>query len=271
MRKSDLRENNVIHRDGNLELKLYPFGNPPCHWHDELEFILPLQGDCLATVNGEQFHITEGQALLISSGELHSMEAGVGSQGHAIVLHPHICGSECAYLFSARQIKQVFDNKNKADAIILQHLKGICDAVHTRAFGYEFSVKAHVADVFRIIFEEEMFRQKPFAPSDSSEAFQKLISYLHENFAKKLTLDDLAAYCSYSKTYIVRLFKKYAGTTPIDYITRYRIIHAQSLLRSESKSVLEIAMECGFENVSYFIRTFQKYTGQSPGKWRRNQ
>lgn len=268
MKKNDLREN-VIHRDGNLDLKLYPISRALCHWHEELEFILPLQGVCVVTVNGEEITVSDGQALLISSGELHGIESNEVTPGNAIVMHTHICGPECAHLFSGYHIKQLFDDKNKMDAVIIRHLKEICKAVEMHYFGYEFSVKARTADIFSIIFEEKMFREMPYIPSNTSEIFQKLVSYIHENYSKRITLEEMSGYCNYSKNYIVRLFHKYANTTPIEYVTHYRIIRAQTLLRSDNRSVLEIALECGFENVSYFIRTFQRYTKQTPGKWRR--
>lgn len=269
MNKKELHESLVVHRDGNLQLKIYPLGRTYCHWHEELEFIYPTSGYCQVTLNGEPITVRQGQALLVSGGDLHSPDCKETGSGHAIVLHPHICGSECAHLFSAYRLKRLFDESDPCDRSILENLKKIVSAYQERDFMYELKIRAYASDTFRIIFENNMFREHTPLQTETMEAFEKMITYLHAHFSDKLTLEDLSVCCSYSKPYIIRLFKQYAGTSPIDYLNKYRISKAQTMLSADDKNVLEIALACGFENVGYFIRTFKKHTGQTPGKWRK--
>ena len=63
-------------------------------------------------------------------------------------------------------------------------------------------------------------------------------------------------------------FKEYTGKTVNEYLTEYRIYIAKQLLEDTEKSILEIALECGFNEASYFIRIFKRQTGISPLKYR---
>lgn len=57
--------------------------------------------------------------------------------------------------------------------------------------------------------------------------------------------------------------------SPIQYLIAYRVEWAKEMLEDTTKYVMEICLECGFENVSYFIRRFKRVTGMTPGEWRK--
>ena len=65
-------------------------------------------------------------------------------------------------------------------------------------------------------------------------------------------------------------FKQNIGTGFIDYLNDYRLTMADRLLKTSDSPVLEIAVQCGFDNLSYFNRIFKKKYGVSPGKARRH-
>ncbi|MGK9251785.1 helix-turn-helix transcriptional regulator [Paenibacillus humicus] len=80
------------------------------------------------------------------------------------------------------------------------------------------------------------------------------------------TLSQLAGYSDY---HFIRFFKPYTGFTCIQYINRIRLEAASRMLTHTDLSVTAIAMECGYDNVSYFIRTFKKLHKASPDKYRK--
>ena len=67
----------------------------------------------------------------------------------------------------------------------------------------------------------------------------------------------------------MKFFKCHMGTGFIDYLNDYRLVMAERLLRSSDNSVLEIAVQSGFDNLSYFNRIFKRKYGTSPGKYRK--
>ena len=84
----------------------------------------------------------------------------------------------------------------------------------------------------------------------------------------EVTLEEVAEKLGYSVTYISHVFKKATGRTPIQYVIRRRIGHAQTLLISTNYSATQIAGMVGYDNTNYFSTLFSKIVGMSPTKYR---
>ena len=98
---------------------------------------------------------------------------------------------------------------------------------------------------------------------------KKAIGYIIHHSYEQITLDDLASYCNVSKQQLIRYFKSAFGTTPINYITEYKLYRAKEyLFYQPSLSIKEIAEELGFHNQYYFTRVFSKHTGETPSAYR---
>ena len=93
---------------------------------------------------------------------------------------------------------------------------------------------------------------------------------LRKNYQKELCLADLLAEAHMSKSYFLRLFRRYMGTTPYNYLVNFRITQAKELLVLTDHSVSEIAQEVGFGDASNFSTRFAKATGQSPLQYRKS-
>lgn len=98
---------------------------------------------------------------------------------------------------------------------------------------------------------------------------QLLILYLLENYTKDITLDDVARDLSYNKYYISHIISEIFKCNFRLLVNSYRISMAQNLLLSSSKTISEIAYECGFKNQSSFNRIFLKHCGVTPSDFRR--
>ena len=96
---------------------------------------------------------------------------------------------------------------------------------------------------------------------------KKVLLYIRENYSQKITLDGIAAYALVDKYTLCKIFKKITDQTLFDNINSYRCMKAAEYI-SEGKSVSEALLLCGFENNSYFTKTFKKYTGALPSEYR---
>lgn len=101
------------------------------------------------------------------------------------------------------------------------------------------------------------------------EAVALARSYLSRHFRERITLDDLAARFSLNKYYLQKLFKRYVGSTPNEFLILTRINHAKEQLRATTRTVSEIAQWVGVENPSHFINLFKKHEGVTPQIYRR--
>ena len=89
-----------------------------------------------------------------------------------------------------------------------------------------------------------------------------------EHYAEPISVPEIAAYCYYSPSYFMKAFKRATGMPFVQYLKHYRLEKAAALLRETDRTILEIAMETGFDNLSYFTRSFKEKYGISPGKFR---
>ena len=98
---------------------------------------------------------------------------------------------------------------------------------------------------------------------------EELSKYVEENIGKIFTLGDICESFHYSKNYIIRIFNKQFGVSPIQYVNEVRLRRAMYLLETTSKPIGEIAAECGYSDYPYFYKRFVGKMGISPLKWRR--
>lgn len=106
--------------------------------------------------------------------------------------------------------------------------------------------------------------------SESSYArLEKVLRYINDNIEKDITLDRLASVADINKYSLCREFKKATSKTLIEYVIERRIEKAMFDLRTTRKKIIDIALDCGFQDCSNFNRYFKKLLGVSPGDYRR--
>ncbi len=121
----------------------------------------------------------------------------------------------------------------------------------------------------KIVFQELLlaitddFRSQRIAGS-STLAIESTINYIVSHYKKKLTLEELANNAGLSVSHYSRLFKKYTGHSPIDYLTLLRMDRAKELLLLSDYKLKSIANSVGYEDEFYFSRIFKKIVGLSP-------
>ncbi len=273
MNKNLLKESYKNHKVGKIQMNIYETGyDIPYHWHDEYEFIYVKKGNCLCMVNGDSFTVGEGDAILISAGELHTVAPYGGGEFFAAVIHPYMCGAECSNLFSGNiTFNHLFSHKNQAESFVIEELLELYDVFMAKNYAYELKLKSKICSLFSLLFELGLYGDTAGKHSRNMGVFEDLIEYIHSNYSEDITLDRLAEISNYSKPYVIKLFKENAGKTPFDYINRYRVYKAQEMLINTEKSIIEIALECGFCNIGYFNKLFKRYLGATPGSFRKTE
>ena len=144
------------------------------------------------------------------------------------------------------------------------------DEIDARYVGLlKFSKKA-LMDIYLTIAEKDLFESDLLPARTPQKNILSAIEYIHTNFSRKIYIDHLAELTGYSTAYFESFFKAYMGKTPSEYIVLYRLDTAKRLLAETDMSVTEIAQNCGFANVSYFIRSFRRAYRTTPYGYRKN-
>ena len=99
---------------------------------------------------------------------------------------------------------------------------------------------------------------------------KEMVSYIQQNYTGKISLKEFGEQFHLSEKYISRYFKEHFHITLSQYVTYLRLEHAKKLLQDTDIPVTEVAMQSGYQNVSYFIRSFKKTYEISPLKYRNN-
>ena len=103
----------------------------------------------------------------------------------------------------------------------------------------------------------------------SHQKLLKAIEYIDAHYKEEIKLDEIADEISYSRCYFSTLFKKNMGMSLWDYICIKRIEEALTQIKTTEKSILDIALDCGFNNTVNFNKIFKKYTNVAPSTFRR--
>lgn len=118
----------------------------------------------------------------------------------------------------------------------------------------------------------EAAKQLGSAPSfEPKQAVKSTIAFMESHLDETISIRKVAEAVQCSRAKLFDIFKDATGMTPNDYWQRLRIDRSQQLLTGSSKSITEIAMECGFSTSQYFSSVFRKYSGDSPSDYRANE
>lgn len=122
-----------------------------------------------------------------------------------------------------------------------------------------------IMGLFRRARNHPEFKQ----PGRSLRECERAIRFMDENLSKPLTLDQLAELTHLSKFYLVHIFKREVGMTPIEYLNYRRIQESKRLLATTNHPIAKISEYLGFSNQSYFGRRFKEAVGMVPSAFRK--
>jgi AraC family transcriptional regulator len=97
---------------------------------------------------------------------------------------------------------------------------------------------------------------------------RKIEDYVRANLAESISIENLAELAELSPFHFSRVFKQATGMTPLQFVTRERMLQAQRLIRETSRSLIEIALEVGYTSPSHFAQVFRRMVGVTPTEFR---
>lgn len=253
----------------------HPRYEMPFHWHMEHELILVLQGVLRLSVEGEAFELAPGDCMLIADGAIH----GGTPEGciyeclvfdlERFLAGTTTCGQRAALLTEGEaRLEGKFPAGTRAAAIVSQ----LFQAMETERPGYELTTMGLLWQLWGELLGQRLLgAAEPGPPRDirRAQAVKNVLRRIRSSYGQPLTLEDLAAEAALEPKYFCRVFRQITGRTPINYLNYYRVECAAELLCTTQGSITDIALECGFGDVSYFSRMFRRYKGQTPGQYRR--
>ena len=129
-------------------------------------------------------------------------------------------------------------------------------------------------EVFQLLAqsdEAEILKAKPIASVSvlkEQQRIQKVYHFIEMNYQKEIDVNEVARLCQLTTAAFCRYFKKSTHHTFTDFLNHFRINQSKKVLMQD-KTVTEACYESGFENISYFNKTFKRFTGENPSTFRK--
>ena len=108
-------------------------------------------------------------------------------------------------------------------------------------------------------------------PQSGEEGVRQAIRYMHDHYMEDIDIGELAGRLGFHSAYLTRLFGRYAGETPLRYLTNIRIREAKHLLANTSLPISEVGERVGYPDQFHFSKTFRKATGMNPTAFRKKE
>lgn len=252
------------------------------HWHQEFEFIILAEGNSIVSAGSEKYLVKEGNGLFINSEVLHAgfLADTKTCRYHSFVFHPSLIGGSFDSVFWNRYLLPLMENRSLEGFHLNKEIpwqKEILDATEHawQCFvkempGYEFVVREALSKLLYSISTNIPVQKK--SPSQKSlrdgERMKLMMQYIAEHYSEEITIGDLAECAMISESECLRCFHNTIGTTPIQYVKQFRIHKAAALLSSTDLKIVDIGTQCGFQEMSYFAKSFKKIYGCTPTQYR---
>ena len=265
-------------------VRLYPnreADDYPAHWHSAIEMILPVENTYTVMVGETAFHIDPGEIFIVPSGVVHEIFAPEDGFRYLFLIDQE----EFYAIGGLPEMQHVLypcvHLRADADAAALEEIRGYFVRA-VEAYEREGALAGAVARLwirlvlartaeYRLSGEAETSQVAAPRHQQMAAAMAEARGYISQHCAEKLTLDEMADRCGYSRFHFARVFKLYAGMSFYDYYMQQRIALCRSLLSDAGLRVTDAALRAGFDSIATFNRVFKRCEGVTPSQYRRMQ
>lgn len=247
------------------------------HWHSEVEIIRILRGELSVKLNEKIYDAKAGDVLFVNGETVHGAFPK-DCEYECIVFHVDFLHTEnysCKYFFDGLINREYVVNEYNPRQNSDFHNAVAClfDAIKHRSSGYKFLVIGALYGLFGTIVDGHLYTSvsgnQSIHNSKNLPKLKKVLTFIRKNYDRQISLEDMAKAAGMSPKYFCYFFKEMTGKTPGEYLKGYRIEKAANKLMYTDLSVTEIAYASGFNDLSYFIKTFKTQKGMSPTKFQK--
>lgn len=252
------------------------------HWHEELQYTLVTEGKIMMQVNGINYELESGQAIFINKGVLHVTKPITHNSAYVSFNFPE---KLLAFFTDSNMEKNYvvpFTNSFFLSLVIKkdvewqrQMLEMLWDLKKKfdmkKYWGWEYEVSIITAQLWLTMTSNISLSSEESSKylKQQQERIQLMISYIHENYANNISLQEIAEAAHLSVSECNRSFKRTLHMTPYDYLIKYRIKKSTELLMATDSTITEIAHRVGFNHVNHFIQSFKKNLKKTPKEYRK--
>lgn len=249
----------------------------PWHWHEALEICYVQCGSVKVSTAGQSQTFQKGEGFFLNSNVLMAMTDGADCVLDSHLFHPVFLGGHFKSVFETKYLDPVIHNRNldmlaiRGDTATQRQLlqKFLQLSRLQSRQDVELQTRNLISEIWLLLLEELKHTQLKATPSKNQDRILTMLAYIQENYAQKLTLQEIADASAISTRECLRCFQASIRQSPMEYLMEYRIQMAAKLLETTNLSVTEIAMRTGWGSSSYFTKMFRSFRGKTPNTHRK--
>ena len=231
------------------------------NWHEDIELQLCIDGEGEVTVAGMRYPFRPGDIVAIGGGLLHYTGTKTHLTYACLIVGADLC----------RQMDIPYENAFPCPLLRDEALRDTFFRLLEQAKQSEDPCRtarlcSTVLSLLCLLFTgHRSVAQKEQGEARVHQKVKRAIEYIKAHYAQRISLEQIARHLCTDKYALCRDFKRMTGDTLFGYLNRYRCYRAQERILS-GEAIGEAARACGFENPSFFSKTYKRYMGMLPSE-----
>ena len=239
------------------------------HYHTYYEIFYMHSGECFFLLKDSVYQMKKGDLVFIAPGELHHARYGGGNSCEIV----NILFKKDFLL--ADSYPELHSFMGSVPALYQDDFEALINKMLSESTSIDEYSDSFLSGYLHILLlmlmrNSVMNEEEPDLLNSRDAEILLATKYIYKNFQKPLTLEEVSAVASLSPTYFSKKFKATTGMGFKEYLNYVRLKHAQTALLTTNNTIMDIALEYGFNDSNYFKDLFKKVYGKSPREFRKN-
>lgn len=234
------------------------------HWHEALEFLYCLEGEGVVVSDEEKIPFRPGELVVVDSNHIHTVYTEQGRcRYYCIIPSPSLFEGSGLPVGGRALSPRVTDQAARELFLAaVRELEG-------KAPYYKTAVRSLIGSLYVALYRNGV-QADGAAPAPGKngkpQVVKQILAYLQSHYTEEVSMEKICRETGFSKYYLCHAFKEVTGQTILRYVNFLRCCHARSLLAAGGCNVGESAAQSGFQNLSYFSRTYRRLMGELPSE-----
>lgn len=247
------------------------------HYHPEIELVYINGGSGKRQVGSHVSYYNDGDLILIGSNLPHCgfTNEQTGNKNETVIqMKPDFLGNDFFEISEMKNIRNLFDQAKAGIAFGGTTKKTIGLKIEAMEGQSQFEKLLSMLSILNDLELSEEFKvlnAEGFSMElqmQDNDRINTVFNYVKDHFQEAITLEEVAVLVSMTVPSFCRYFKKITHKTFTKFVNDYRLVHASKLLAEKPISITEICYESGYNNFSYFNKSFKEFTGKSASQYR---
>jgi AraC-like DNA-binding protein len=263
-----------IYKSGNI-------GIIPEHSHDFFEIVYIYKGNGVCRIGGRSYPFKSGQLIFTPEDIPHYFESHRGSLHRQVSIAVHrdiLSGISLKWFDPEAVLDEIISKRDYIVSVPAEDIREVEETIENLYQSLLFKPRDWMGLIslelphLLILIGRFLAREVKGVPAVRCEDLRicRTLRQFETDYFSSACLDDTFKMLTMNRRYFIRLFKKYTGHPPLNYLNRLRIEKACELLAGTSHPVIQIAYDVGFTDLTHFNRLFKKFLGVPPSRFRSN-